>query len=171
MAAPARTGLSSPIQFSRHSGNSVLCARSWPSTKRFIRTPAQVAQESYPRITQAAASSHSQGQNPPTCSARVCLLPPDADIGPRGSRLVKPFHSGWNHPMTNLRIAMISRRRSGKGADGPAARPLNAFDRLTSRCTARKCLRKSIAPTPQHAPKSHRRIQKRPPTRVPHRRE
>jgi hypothetical protein len=30
------------------SGNNVLCARSWPSTRRFIRTPAQVAQGSYP---------------------------------------------------------------------------------------------------------------------------
>ena len=33
-----RTGLSSQIQSSRHSGNSVLCPRSAPSTKRFIRS-------------------------------------------------------------------------------------------------------------------------------------
>src|SRR3974377_2162834 len=32
----ARTGLSSQIQSSRHSGNSVLCPRSTPSTKRLI---------------------------------------------------------------------------------------------------------------------------------------
>src|SRR5262245_61272781 len=36
----ARTGLSSPIQSSRYSGNSVLCLRSVPSMKRFIRSPA-----------------------------------------------------------------------------------------------------------------------------------
>ena len=34
-----RTGLSSSIQSSRHSGNSVLCPRSTPSTKRFIQSP------------------------------------------------------------------------------------------------------------------------------------
>jgi hypothetical protein len=34
----ARTGLSSPIQSSRHSGNNVVWARSWASTKRFIRS-------------------------------------------------------------------------------------------------------------------------------------
>src|ERR1700726_756279 len=32
----ARTGLSSQIQSSRHSGNNVLCPRSTPSTKRLI---------------------------------------------------------------------------------------------------------------------------------------
>ncbi len=37
LAATARTGLSSQIQSSRHSGNSVLCPRSVPSTKRVIR--------------------------------------------------------------------------------------------------------------------------------------
>ena len=36
----ARTGLFSSIQSSRHSGNSVDCPRSAPSTKRFIRSPA-----------------------------------------------------------------------------------------------------------------------------------
>ena len=41
-----RTGLSSPIQSSRHSGSSVLCPRSVPSTNRFIRSP-QFAQKSY----------------------------------------------------------------------------------------------------------------------------
>src|SRR5688572_26810005 len=35
-----RTELSSTIQSSRQSGNSVLCPRSTPSTKRFIRSPA-----------------------------------------------------------------------------------------------------------------------------------
>jgi hypothetical protein len=34
-----RTGLSSLIQSPRHSGNSVLCPRSVPSTKRLIRSP------------------------------------------------------------------------------------------------------------------------------------
>ena len=33
------TGLFSSIQSSRHSGNSVLCPRSAPSMKRFIRSP------------------------------------------------------------------------------------------------------------------------------------
>src|SRR5215510_2178911 len=33
-------GLFSSIQSSRHSGNSVLCPRSVPSMKRFIRSPA-----------------------------------------------------------------------------------------------------------------------------------
>src|SRR4030088_1719062 len=42
-----RTGLSSQIQSSRHSGKTVLCPRSIPSTKRFIRSPPQIAQESY----------------------------------------------------------------------------------------------------------------------------
>src|SRR5262249_3047958 len=35
-----RTGLFSSIQSSKHSGNNVLCPRSWPSTKRFISSPA-----------------------------------------------------------------------------------------------------------------------------------
>jgi hypothetical protein len=38
-AAITRTALSSPIQSSGHSGKSVLCPRSTPSTKRFIRSP------------------------------------------------------------------------------------------------------------------------------------
>src|SRR4029077_5993209 len=38
-ASITRTGLSSSIQSSRHSGNSVACPRSVPSTKRFIRFP------------------------------------------------------------------------------------------------------------------------------------
>src|SRR6516225_6087161 len=39
----ARTGLSSQIQSSRHSGNTVLCPRSVPSTKRLI----PLSRESY----------------------------------------------------------------------------------------------------------------------------
>jgi hypothetical protein len=42
-ASMTRTGLSSQIQSSRHSGKSVLCPRSMPSTKRFIRSPANRA--------------------------------------------------------------------------------------------------------------------------------
>src|SRR5262245_15018161 len=40
MTPITRTGLFSSIQSSRHSGNSVLCSRSVPSTKRFIRPSA-----------------------------------------------------------------------------------------------------------------------------------
>src|SRR4029079_6802441 len=37
-ASITRTGLSSSIQSSRHSGNNAACPRSTPSTKRFIRS-------------------------------------------------------------------------------------------------------------------------------------
>src|SRR6266851_2956201 len=54
----ARTGLSSQIQSSRHSGNSVACARSVPSTKRLIRS----SRESLARLTRNEAFLHSLGQ-------------------------------------------------------------------------------------------------------------
>src|SRR5882724_999842 len=94
-----RTGLSSPIQSSTHSGNSVLCPRSAPSIKRFIRAPGKSCGNHIARITSSAAFSHSQGQTrksgdtiatsalPPTadipasgCDVRKV---PDSDIGPR----------------------------------------------------------------------------------------
>src|SRR5260221_12942186 len=53
----ARTGLSSQIQSSRHSGNSVACARSVPSTKRLIRS----SRESLARLTRNEAFLHSLG--------------------------------------------------------------------------------------------------------------
>src|ERR1700720_3188279 len=46
-----RTGLSSQIQSSRHSGNSVLCPRSIPSTKRFIRSLRKSRRNHTARIT------------------------------------------------------------------------------------------------------------------------
>src|SRR5258708_1707309 len=54
----ARTGLSSQIQSSRHSGNSVACARSVPSTKRLIRS----SRESLARLTRNEAFLHSLGR-------------------------------------------------------------------------------------------------------------
>ena len=53
--------IASPIQSPRHSGNSVLCPRSVPSTKRLIRSTANGA-ESYREIS---AFSHSQGHSRP----------------------------------------------------------------------------------------------------------
>src|SRR5205807_616142 len=44
------------------SGNSVLCPRSSPSTKRFIRSPRKSRGNHTPRITSSTAFSHSQGQ-------------------------------------------------------------------------------------------------------------
>src|SRR5258708_5780380 len=58
-----RTGLSSPIQSSRHSGNSVLCPRSVPSTKRFIRSPRKSRRNHTASLTSTSPFSHSQGQN------------------------------------------------------------------------------------------------------------
>src|SRR6266852_1563139 len=59
-----RTGLSSPIQSSRLSGNSVLCPRSAPSTKRFIRSSPQIVRESY-RANHIKRSVFTQpGSNP-----------------------------------------------------------------------------------------------------------
>jgi hypothetical protein len=60
-AFPPRTGLSSQIQSSRHSGNSVVCPRSVPSTKRPIRSPAKSRRNHIAGIT-ASQFSHSQGQ-------------------------------------------------------------------------------------------------------------
>src|SRR5260370_255759 len=54
----AELGLSSQIQSSRHSGNSVACARSVPSTKRLIRS----SRESLARLTRNEAFLHSLGQ-------------------------------------------------------------------------------------------------------------
>src|SRR6202030_2067130 len=56
-----RTGLSSQIQSSRHSGNSVLCPRSIPSTKRFIRSLRKSRRNHTVRITSNGAFLHSQG--------------------------------------------------------------------------------------------------------------
>src|SRR6478609_3578884 len=56
-----RTGLSSPIQSSTHSGNSVLWPRSALSMKRFIRAPRKSCGNHIARITSSAAFSHSQG--------------------------------------------------------------------------------------------------------------
>src|ERR1700704_7011981 len=56
-----RTGLSSQIQSSRHSGNSVFCPRSIPSTKRFIRSLRKSRRNHTARITSTRAFLHSQG--------------------------------------------------------------------------------------------------------------
>src|SRR5207302_9050022 len=56
-----RTGLSSSIQSSRHSGNRVLCPRSIPSTKRFIRFLRKSRRNHTSRITSTSAFLHSQG--------------------------------------------------------------------------------------------------------------
>src|SRR5580700_7279864 len=56
-----RTGLSSQIQSSRHSGNRVLCPRSIPSTKRFIRSLRKSRRNHTARITSTRAFLHSQG--------------------------------------------------------------------------------------------------------------
>src|SRR3984893_10049911 len=55
-----RTGLSSQIQSSRHSGNSVICWRSTPSMKRLIPIPPQIAQESYRQNQIGRAFLHNQ---------------------------------------------------------------------------------------------------------------
>src|SRR5215468_663193 len=55
-----RTGLLSQIQSSRHSGNSVLCWRSVPSTKRFIRSLRKPRRNHNPRITVLSAFLHNQ---------------------------------------------------------------------------------------------------------------
>src|ERR1700732_319502 len=57
-----RTGLSSQIQSSRHSGNSAPCPRSIPSTKRFIRSLRKSRRNHTARITSTHAFLHSQGQ-------------------------------------------------------------------------------------------------------------
>src|ERR1700736_5759380 len=57
-----RTGLSSQIQSSRHSGNRVLCPRSIPSTKRFIRSLRKSRRHHTARITSNGAFLHSQGR-------------------------------------------------------------------------------------------------------------
>src|SRR5215475_11090236 len=54
-----RTGLSSSMKSSRHSGNSVHCPRSTSSMKRLINPP----QESRKNHNSSTAFSHSQGQN------------------------------------------------------------------------------------------------------------
>src|SRR5256886_9099435 len=57
-----RTGLSSSIQSSRHSGNSVVWLRSIPSTKRFIRFLRKSRRNHTARITSTGAFLHSQGR-------------------------------------------------------------------------------------------------------------
>src|SRR5580704_7993864 len=59
-----RTGLSSQIQSSRHSGKSVLCPRSIPSTKRLIRSLRKSRSNHTARITSTRVFLHSQGQLP-----------------------------------------------------------------------------------------------------------
>src|SRR5258707_4959433 len=54
--------LSSQIQSSRHSGNSVLCPRSVPSTKRLIRSSRKSRGNHIARIKSGRAFLHSQGQ-------------------------------------------------------------------------------------------------------------
>src|ERR1700726_4332091 len=58
-----RTGLSSQTQSSRHSGNNVLCPRSIPSTKRFIRSLRKSRRNHTARITSTRAFLHSQDQH------------------------------------------------------------------------------------------------------------
>src|SRR6266511_3519587 len=55
-----RTGLSSQIQSSRHSGNSVVWLRSVPSTKRFIRSLRKSRRNHTLRITSLSTFLHNQ---------------------------------------------------------------------------------------------------------------
>ena len=48
------------IQSSKHSGSNVICSRSWPSTKRFIRCPAYRPGNPNSRIISDAAFLRSQ---------------------------------------------------------------------------------------------------------------
>src|SRR5215468_377872 len=65
-----RTGLSSQIQSSRHSGNSVLWWRSVPSTKRFIRSLRKPRRNHNPRITSLSGFLHNQ--DPKATSVAPC---------------------------------------------------------------------------------------------------
>src|SRR3977135_4060505 len=66
-----RTGLSSQIHSSRHSGKRVLCPRSIPSTKRFIRSLRKSRRNHTARITPTGAFLHSQGHSLPIRSASI----------------------------------------------------------------------------------------------------
>src|SRR5262245_27790950 len=80
-----RTGLSSQIQSSRHSGNSVLWWRSVPSTKRFIRFLRKLRRNHNPRITSLSVFLHNQDPQP-TLSESLLY---EWVIGARGSRQAK----------------------------------------------------------------------------------
>jgi hypothetical protein len=85
-----RTGLSSPIQSSTHSGNSVLCPRSALSMKRFIRAPHKSCGNHIARITSSAVFSHSQGQTQKSERATgQSALPSRTDVASRASQVRK----------------------------------------------------------------------------------
>ena len=93
-----RTGLSSPIQSPRQSGNSVLCPRSVPSTKRLIRSPAYGTGIISRRIKSSGAFLHNQGQTRTSSLGAARPLPPSADIGPGGQSVgqAAQFCLGWS---------------------------------------------------------------------------
>ena len=73
------TGLFSSIQSSRHSGNSVLCPRSAPSTKRFIRSPTAAPEsllENHMKHSFSIASMTALAKHPTDRldAAAACLL-------------------------------------------------------------------------------------------------
>src|ERR1700693_1323378 len=73
-----RTGLSSQIQSSRHSGKRVLCPRSIPSTKRFIRFLRKSRRNHTARITSTRVFTHGvigAGAFRPRC------MPPSLALG------------------------------------------------------------------------------------------
>src|SRR5580704_9173332 len=82
-----RTGLSSQIQSSRHSGKSVLCPRSIPSTKRFIRSLRKSRSNHTARITSTRAFLHSQGRLLPSRTLSRSSGMGDGVDGPRRHRL------------------------------------------------------------------------------------
>src|SRR5262249_3866696 len=95
----ARTGLSSQIQSSRHSGNSVLCPRSAPSTNRFISPSAKSRRNHNVRITPATSFLHSQGHNRKNsrCPLDVRFGRKQTWDGPRLSACLCAEQSGDRH--------------------------------------------------------------------------
>src|SRR3712207_75806 len=91
-ASMTRTGLSSPIQSSRLSGNRVVWLRSTPSTKRLIGSPKQNRQSYHrprfdtPRVIQGNVLQVSSVRcSPPELTFGV--LPPRVDKGSSGSSI------------------------------------------------------------------------------------
>src|SRR6202023_899248 len=76
-----RTGLSSQIHSSRHSGKRVLCPRTIPSTKRFIRSFRKSRRNHTARITSIGVFLHSEGQTETNHHlSRTSALYPEAGL-------------------------------------------------------------------------------------------
>src|SRR5436853_2897451 len=86
-----RTGLSSPIQSCRHSGNSVLCPRSAPSTKRLIRSSRKSRKNLIARIKLNGAFLHSLGQKR-KYSGRANVVRSCTAIGDIRVSVTQPYH-------------------------------------------------------------------------------